>query len=531
MRQHPFIENGQVIGEGYIGRHETIGDIMRILGTNKRDGGVVVSGLTRMGKTSLVKKCFRNAEKEGLLEANRVITAELTISTVLNFSMFLKELADKLHDAMEDQDLLDDKLESLFDKMTAAAGAGEGVVYEQDRIFTRILKRMAKADIKAVVLLDEFDDATRAFQYPGEELSANFQRFRNYASEADYNITFILTSRVKLEIIDKSPEAGSNLRGVFSDKTLVGFTDAERNEYFEKIEKYGVKLNEEQKKDFIHYAGRSPYLFTKLACGILNGDESIPAEEISIEKVFKEKKNDFDAYFDSLVRHMEREKLYSKMLQLFCGPVVDIGPDDIKALGEGGYIYHDEDKDFTDEAYWGDPEGGGSDIYTYQTLSQYFVAYLRGRMKEGDDALKVWRELIEAETKLRKIIEEGLREQFGDKWKDGLKKAARQQKLFDVEQAEKYLRNSRRDYGDAVDDNPLVVVSISDLGKIIQAFWEDQFEKWFDPPYNQPKALRTELKLMHRVRNPLAHGTPEYLRPQEKEKVNEYCRKILKLKT
>ena len=286
MRYNPFQETHQVTSDGYIGRHNDIAYIMNILNRNEKDSSVVISGLTRMGKTSLVKKCFEDAEKSGSLIKNRIATISITISSHNNFSTFLKALADEISSTLSDNDWIDTKINMLFSEAKEAQQAIEDRIYEQDKILRRIFKRLNKSGIKLVILLDEFDDASNVFTYPNERTSANFQKFRDYASDALYNITFILTCRTSISKIDKSLPSGSNLSGVFTERVLVGFTNEEREEFFNKIQECGITLTKKQRKDFLWYAGRSPFIFSKLACGILNLDESVSVENISIREVF-----------------------------------------------------------------------------------------------------------------------------------------------------------------------------------------------------------------------------------------------------
>ena len=406
MYYNPFIENVQVIGEGYIGRHEIINDIKTILSKNSKDGGIIVSGLTRIGKTSLVKKCIYEARRDGLLDANNIVVIQLTISTISNFSFFLKQMMDKLYMELEKNGYITEVLALLFSAFkNSCMENNENRIYEQDRCVINILTILNKLGIKLIVFLDEFDDATRAFEFPGETVSTNFQKFREYASATEFNVTFILTSRTDISTIDASLPSGSNLRGVFSEKILLGLTNEEQLDFFNKIKECGIELSQHQKNQILWYAGRSPFLFAKLASGIINFKNHNPDGEIIIEDIFKGYKRDFDKYFDSLISFMKQEKQYSKFVQLFFGPVFDLTNADIDRLIEYGYVYHDTDRiDFKDISLIGDNDEGSDTIFTYQTLSEYCIEYIRIQSSQ-DNSLTIWGELIDVEKKLRKIID------------------------------------------------------------------------------------------------------------------------------
>lgn len=531
MRRNPFYENGQVVGEGYIGRHEEIRNIMRILSQNSKNGSIVVSGLTRMGKTSLVKNCFDIAEKNNLLEKNNIVTLSVTVSTVNDFSQFYKRISNNLYMALEDRNLLDSILERRFSKIEVCLkNKDEDLIYELDDSFRAILNRLSKKGIKTVALLDEFDDARRAFKYDGVGLSTNFQKFRDYVTEADYNITFILTSRTDISVIDASLPSGSNLRGAFSEISLTGFTDDEREEFFEKIRECGVTLSPEQKKKYIWYAGRSPFLFSKIASRIMMTDESLRSEDISISRIVKQCKRDFEAYFDSLIGFMTRDELLSKYIQVFFGPVYDLSKKDIELLKQYGYIYRiKDDLNFRDMRYFDKAESDLDDVYTYQTLSEYFLEFVR-IMVNRDDSLIIWKELIDAEKALRGVVEQGLKKTYGpDNWMTTLKEIALNRTrgfLFDVNKADTFMKASRMTFGDRVDDNLLAMISIDALGNIIKAYWNECYHTMFNPPYEELTTLIRELEQLNKVRNPLAHGAENYLSTEDKVAAENYCKKI-----
>ena len=531
MRRNPFYENGQVVGEGYIGRHEEIRNIMRILSQNSKNGSIVVSGLTRMGKTSLVKNCFDIAEKNNLLEKNIIVTLSVTVSTVNDFSQFYKRISNNLYMALEDRNLLDSILERRFSKIEVCLkNKDEDLIYELDDSFRAILNRLSKKGIKTVALLDEFDDARRAFKYDGVGLSTNFQKFRDYVTEADYNITFILTSRTDISVIDASLPSGSNLRGAFSEISLTGFTDDEREEFFEKIRECGVTLSPDQKKKYIWYAGRSPFLFSKIASRIMMTDENLRSEDISISWIVKQCKRDFEAYFDSLIGFMTRDELLSKFIQVFFGPVYDLSKKDIELLKQYGYIYRiKDDLNFRDMRYFDKAEGDLDDVYTYQTLSEYFLEFVR-IMVNRDDSLIIWKELIDAEKALRGVVEQGLKKTYGpDNWMKTLKEIALNRTrgfLFDVNKADTFIKASRMTFGDRVDDNLLAMISIDALGNIIKAYWNECYHTMFNPPYEELTTLIRELEQLNKVRNPLAHGAENYLSIEDKVAAENYCKKI-----
>ena len=512
MRKNPFQVGGQGVGEGYIGRKELIQEISSsILADNERHSSIMISGLTRMGKTSLIRNCIQDEEK---LAEKRIITVFLSVGTCYRFSQFLRKMIRGIKKACKNNGFYDKELKKLC-KKAGKDDESRLSAEELNDILDDVFFYLNSIRVRSVIILDEFDGAVEAF----EGKSTYFQLFREFVTSADYNITFILTCRRNLKMIETSLPTGSNLRGAFSERVVSGFTDEELEMYFDKIKECGVDLPDNKRQEIFYYAGRSPLLLSALAQGILRADESIAPEDIEISEIYKKYENDFTAYFDTTIDYMKAENQFETMIQLFVGPNAGVTKNDIDRLRSNGYIFFNEGEYPFIDSLTGSP-------FTYQTLSPHFVEYIRAGMNR-DDSLKIWSELLKTECDLREIIRTELKMVLGEKsWEETLRRQSRQKNLYNVSLADRFTRQSRKNFGKmAAGSDVLDVISIAALKNIIECYWEDCFEEVFDPPY-QMEELGREMNVLYRARNPLAHGTSRYLTEEDRGEVNRYCSRI-----
>lgn len=512
MRKNVFVFNGNVTGEGYIGRSELFEELMRdVFGTEKRSGSYVLRGLTRMGKSSLAKKCCVEAEKVG---NNKLHIAWIDVGELTGFKEFLLEIVYEVHKTYRGKACCTDELEGLFAFFENADEVSESKI---KRKVKELFSELGKSGAKNIIVLDEFDHAIRVF----ENHDYNFQHFRNLITSESYNISFVMTCRLPIKDIESKLPIGSNLRNCVNEKTIVGFDSSEMNQYFSKISECGVNLSEEQQQEIIYYGGISPFILSGLARGVLCSPENVPDEEISISAIYNNIRNDVVDYYDSLINSMKAEHLYSKMLQFFIGPKTDITNSDIKGLKRFGYIYSDpsREKDFIDSV--------SGEEFAYQTISLNFVEYLRECAERNDDPI-VWEKLINTEKAVRQLIRNGITDEYEtEEWEKVLREAANsgeKGRMFDLKRADRFIRHSYMDFGERSTIDLLSALSIIDLANILSAYW-NLFGEVFDPPYIREDFM-SDMRELHRARNPFAHGTAECLTMEEKDRVEKKCKKI-----
>jgi hypothetical protein len=160
-----------------IGRDEYIQQFRDIA---RSGGSMYVTGLKRVGKTSLVRVALTLLEREGAL------TVYLPLGRALgqepSASDLVRHMLTKLEDAAVD---------SLGETTIPALAAAEGANFSQlaDR-WLRRLRRALPADTMAVIALDDFDELPASLR-SGDEGDALFLFLRTLVDESWISVTFI----------------------------------------------------------------------------------------------------------------------------------------------------------------------------------------------------------------------------------------------------------------------------------------------------------------------------------------------------
>ena len=512
-RKNPFRTGTIVTDEGYIGRNEVFKEITdSILMSEVRSPNYSLRGLTRMGKTSLACKIINYINNQ---ENENIITVFYSLANNRSFKEFMFGLVHSVYKAYKKTKYFNENIQDQYESFKYWVDAGDNTtatLFLKESLFS-FFEAIDETGAKTVIFIDEFDNAIVAF----EDEATNFQVFRNIII-GEYKVSCVLTNRLPIKEIEKSLPTGSTLGGVINERKIIGFTKDEMELYFEEIKRCGVDLNDQQKTAIIQYGGNSPFILSLLAHGILNVDDSVPDDDINIDDIFNTSKLDIRRYFNSLVDYMKQENLYSPMIQMFIGPKSTITKEDINKLLEFGYIYHDKKR----EEEFIDPVTG--EKLLYQTLCADFIEYLRNTLESIED--DTWRSIISTEQCLRKIIEDNLIKIYSpEDWQVKLREDARPKRLFCVNQADRFLNNSKKNFPDTFNGNILSVISIQSLSNIINVFWKTYFRKIFNPPYEKEK-LTDELMFLNSIRNPLAHGSGDCLSTNDHRLVKIYCKKI-----
>ena len=523
MRHNPFQAGPIVSGESFIGREEKEGVLdklrRKIFSGNEYSPSIILTGLPRMGKTSLACKCI---EDKAALNRNGIFPSFCNMGKQKNFTGFIYSMVRQVRKSYKNAPFFDDELESAFAFFETKPEEWdvEDVVDALDELFY-ILGQEKQA--KTVVVLDEFDSVVDVF----EGQVRYFHILRDLVTQPDYRFTLLMTSRRDIAAIEEDgalPVGSTFANSVHSEK-LQGFSDADLALYFATMEACGVSLPETQKRQVLFYAGRSPFLLSMLGHEILDTDETIPADGIDIDELAQGVKEDMDRYFVSLLGYMRRERDYKKMVQIFIGPRYDITSKDIADLKTRGYLYQEERKEG-----FNDPVTG--EKLRFQTISEYFVEYLQNYQEENEksEGLTTWVELTQAEKFLREVIQNAMEKEYGkENWEDALKDGGckkQRNAFFNVEQINNYMDSHCRRFSSRKDLNVLKFIGIDSLSKIIVAYWDKYFSAVFDPPYKTEKTIQSDMKKLHWVRNPLAHAFAECLTEMDRENVNRVCKKM-----
>ncbi len=320
--KNPFIIGGIVEGKNFIGRGSMLEELKESAIKGERTH---VVGLPRMGKSSLLKRCFM--EKSAFDEwkdAHHLIP--IFLDGLASPGQTWYTIASKIGDALTDSSIQDakgiiDKCEQLY-----------GVKDSGDRFveLKQIIERTEKAvGFKFVIIIDEFDGAID-YKYTKDDF-LKLKELGNYA-------TIFTCSRRRATYIENT--RSDDPVGFCEGKELfVGvFSEDDVKDYWETYGSYFSELNDCQMKEYRSlvekYAGRQPQLMNCMNSCVLQKEKLVPWRDGTsdkreeIECLFRGYVKDM---FDRLMKNVKEQKLDSAAINLVAGFGKNI-PDDEKQL-------------------------------------------------------------------------------------------------------------------------------------------------------------------------------------------------------
>src|SRR5205814_834260 len=120
---------------------------------------------------------------------------------------------------------------------------------------------------------------------------------------------------------------------------------------------------------------------------------------IDVSDAYRKKAPSFTHYYKHMQRLLEEDNRLNKLLQILCGPVVDINHTDVDGFLAYGLIKKGPDD-------------------TYHAFAPHFQAYLNLIARK----IPLWPMLTQTEEALRATIEKALHRLYGDLWVEELEK-------------------------------------------------------------------------------------------------------------
>ena len=511
--------------------------IFEVVNEEREKVNYSITGINRIGKTSLIKELCRRFDEEPHPDTFVLFTSLEGVKSFWPFwcGKVVMPLMNSLN--MEEVKAID---EDYYEQIAEIRGYFEDRevrehlyvkdcdIVEQEEakenleLFLSLLGYCGK---HVLLIIDEFDLAARAF---GEN-DAFFDWFRGLLQEENHPLSVITISRRSIYYIETNAFGGSTLSGTFKSFWVFGYRNREIEEYFNLLEKNGCSLTQEQKRDVVYYCGRSPYYLAIMGNAILESksEKGIP----NIGTLFKRERRYHDS-FGKIVDTLRAEKLYETMLQLFVGPQYDLEQDKIAELIGNGYCMKKDTllEESQDEEYH-DIYGTYEKKYSYLTVCNSFIEYLKRQKKK--DVENIFPALSKAEERLRSFIREHMEERYNDEWKKQIHELLFQVILKNdkVRKAqldqfhERFLRQREEaDNPSETDDSILNVVSIFELGAIMLDGWDEYKDNF--PSWLTPKEFEKGMSLLNKVRNPVAHGNGKIVPHDEVVRAREFAEKI-----
>ena len=186
MNKDIFQIGGEVSGESFIGRRELVETLRsRFVGSKSRTA-VSIVGLLRMGKTSVVKNTFYDLP-EHIIYVYEDLNHSSRYSELWQF--ICAEIRDQLQHKGIPTDEIDDCFRAVDEEQTSWV--------KMNRSIKKIFAFLAEQRLKTILVLDEFDNASKIFT----EGVKHFELFRTIFSDGKYNVSAITVSRRSLHMI------------------------------------------------------------------------------------------------------------------------------------------------------------------------------------------------------------------------------------------------------------------------------------------------------------------------------------------
>lgn len=485
-----FQIGGQVSGDSFIGRTDFVNGIRKNFIDSEMRTAKSIVGLTRMGKSSAVRNSFFNLP-------NNVIYIYEDLNEWSEYNELWQDICYEVKEQLVKRSIQVEPIEDCFAELDNDALPW----IKMSRTVKKIFGHLSDTNIKTILVLDEFDNASTLFS----EGTKHFELFRTIFSDGKYNVSAITISRRNLYTIEGATYQSSTFHGVLDIVPFKGFDEADMREYFDVFSRYGVELDETQKGKIVYYAGNAPYLLSIMGHYIV---EAVGAgEDVDIDKIFLDKCKSINDYYRDCIKHLERDDDLRRIIPFIIGPNIGVTQNDKDELFNLGY-FREENGDLI-------------------AISEYFVDFLSANMLQID----IWDNIINLEKKLKQLIERELTRVVyhfsaaGDNINDVFRIIMEKTPGIghgDIARYDSFLLNNKKVFN--LDSSYLDVMSMNDTIKIIKECWSDIFSAYFNNDlYDE---WERKFGKCSRARNPIAHGHEEYLTDFDKQEVDIYCKQI-----
>ena len=468
---NPYLGFGRpVSGESFVGREKTIKDIAGIL----REGNVFLTGLHRIGKSSLAHEVLERLESDGV-----------AVCKIVN-----------LHTVKTERD--------LFRLMLLALGSPAAKTLTDDEFLSFIETQEAfeakfrERSSRCVMVIDEFDGIL-SFADPVTTIS----RLRELAHcPAVYGVNFMFVSSRSLDSIERKI-VGSNLQGICQGCFLKPF-DIEEAEAF--VAKSGILEDVAFVHEVYAQTGGVPYLMAALMsefCTQAEGRQADMSHEdrmVALSGCVSDVSRMFLEYYEKVRRTLaDEDNAWGALIGFIIGPVVtDCDPLLANLFRAYGIICDD-----------------GS------CPSSHFTDYLDKCSRD----IVPFNELKSVEVNLRKIVRDKLCGKYGDGWADDvcseLPAAAK-----GLEKARESLRKEMRQFHLATEDD---LIEFTDLGDIKTIVTSKVYWPLFQHPIGMGEAdFKKHMDRIIPMRNRTMHHRPgQLLPPEQVAMARESCKALL----
>lgn len=485
-----FQVGGQVTGNSFLGRKSLLNKFRKIyLDENSRVCKSIV-GLTRIGKSSFANEVFHHVPQNLLL-------VKEDFKEITSYGELWQDISITLEEKLKERNLFKTDLSECF---TVTQSFQDVPWIKFIRYVKKLFSKIKESNLKIIFVFDEFDYAQELF----ENETKYYELFRTIFSSSEYNISALLISRRSLHVIEGATYQSSTFHGVFDPVQFSGFDDDDINEYFSVFEKYGIKLNYEDRTAIEFYAGRLPYLLSVLGHYIVD-EYAFKNICINIHELFITKCKAINNYYRDCIKHLERDNDLDRIIPFVIGPNLGVTQNDKDELISSGYLIVKNN--------------------TFIPISEYFQRFLTANNIKFPLGVGI----NTVESKLKKIVKDqnlisGELSLNDYNTSSDFLSSVVNLNMDSLNRYANYIFNDKKMFGR--NSSYLDVLSLKDVVKIIKLYWNSNFSKYF----NSDPLDKWDYKfdLCATARNPVQHAHEDYYSDDQKFEIDNYCKQIIK---
>ena len=358
--KNPYAGVGRpVSGADFVGREDISRTIFESL---VNSGCVSLSGLGRMGKTSLARNVFARIA----IEAPGIRTGCVNMNEFRSQSDLWRE---------------------ILAEMLPDSSVGEGWPSDDSAAYLRFRRSLRNernnGEGKLLLLLDEFDAVS---DY--DKAALIIDRIREIACDHNkYGLSFLFVSRRSLKRI-QTECSGSNLFGICDNQTLIPFSRKELQTLCE----LSLPVSTDALEKLFHLTGGVPYLCASLLNKMIQVSSPSIIDEETVKSIVPGVTPDIYSYYDQLQSFLEEGNLWKAMCREFVAPKVE----------------ESSRRDMVELIRYG--------LVTDQTECGCLSDSLYDYINDSFHHLSMWEPLANFERALRLVVKKTLVSLYGNNW-------------------------------------------------------------------------------------------------------------------
>ncbi|MDR2169687.1 MAG: ATP-binding protein [Planctomycetaceae bacterium] len=464
-KYNPFIGKSYASGEQFIGREKELQQLWDFI--NSKAGGISLYGQQRIGKTSIARKIFSKLKTQN--------------KPVIWIDLGEKEFSASLFNEMSEEifKLFPDNVQEIQHCLNENCSSfySDSANTTSYRKFKNLLDIIPKTRCRIVVFLDEFD-AIRDFDSIGKVP----QRLRTLMDNSEeLNITIVLISRRTIVALEQSLSGVSTLDGQCEKIVVKPF---QKEDAYSLVANLDVKmiLTEHQRNYLFSFAGYHPHLL-----------KAALTDFWDTQDITEKARGELLAYYKKLRELLNEDELWQTLIQeVLWGMHDSTKAEAFDRLQKYGLLSYEPESCRT----WS------------KSLDDYIIHYIKDSSLE-----EPW---ANVERRLRKLIDDTMRNSFGDEWITKICQNSSINIIFygtsdRADCCQSRMSNAKKTLG-IYSDNLLDFAYPDALWQIIQIYWQN-----FQEVFRQQKQSQwtSKFQFLSTIRKAIAHNYSERLSEQK----------------